>query len=408
VNRDDITHQKPIITISDGSDRCEYSITEEIRVLTPDRPVTVRTRNNAFLNESWGGDRLGGSKINMLDSGICMQVIGKSDALYKVRLGVNHSAYIPENVVELLPDGYYPPLSLSGSWTVALSGKFDVITIPLPARHPYTIYQEVEPNRLLVDLYGVVCNSNWVTQVLNVKEIERVDLRQIAPDVLRFIIDLKDKTPWGYQVSYSGNNLLIKIKHKPQLTGSGSVTGMWNGLIFAVDAGHGGEEAKGAVSPSGYIEQYQNLAMSYMLKEMLEKRGAKVVLTRPQDKNVEMVERKKIVNDAQADFLISIHCNAGGNPLRTGGTSTYYKHIGYRPLSTAILKRMLELPIVDFGNIGHFNFSLNAVTECPNVLVETLFMSSLPDEELIADVAFQRKMMEKVVLGVEDYLLENL
>ncbi|MCL2502958.1 MAG: N-acetylmuramoyl-L-alanine amidase [Bacteroidales bacterium] len=390
------------LSIAAGGDVRVHPVEGTMRVLTPDRPVSVRTRNGAYLNQSWGGDRLGGSKINMLDSGITMQVIGKTDALYKVRLGANHSAYIPQSVVELLPDGHYAPVSVTGSWTVSTSGSFDVISIPLSARHPYTIYQEVEPNRLVVDLYGVVCNSNWITQRLNVKEIKRVDLRQIAPDVLRFAIDLKDKNPWGYTVAYSNNSLQIRIKHKPNL--SRVDRGDWSGLTFAVDAGHGGEESRGAVSPAGYIEQYQNLAMSYMLKEMLEKRGAKVVLTRPENKNRDMNERKKVVSDHQADFLISIHCNAGGNPLRVGGTSTYYKHIGYRPLNETILARLLELPIQDFGLIGNFNFSLNAVTECPNVLVETLFMSSLADEELIADLGFQRKMMEKVVLGIDDFL----
>jgi N-acetylmuramoyl-L-alanine amidase len=400
------SEQAQVITIGEGDDVREHPIKEEIRVLTPNRPVVIRTRNGAFLNESWGGDRLGGSKINMLDSGVVMQVIGKTDALFKVRLGANHSAYIPESVTELLPDGYYPPVSVSGSWTVGRSGKFDIITIPLSARHPYTIYQEAEPNRLVIDLYGVVNNSNWITQSLSVKEIKRVDLRQVAPDVLRFIVDLKDKSPWGYIVEYNGNNLLIKIKHKPDL--SKIADGKWDGLVFAIDAGHGGEEATGAVSPAGYVEQYQNLAMSYMIKGMLEKRGAKVVLTRPENKNIEMSDRKKVLRDAQADFLISIHCNAGGNPLRVGGASTYYKHIGYKPLSAAILARLLELPIRDFGLIGHFNFSLNAVTDCPNTLVETLFMSTLADEELIADPAFQRKMMEKVVQGVDDFLRSNL
>jgi len=405
-NSGNATDKKLVIAIREGEDTRMHPLTETVRVLTPDRPVTVQTRNGAYLNEGWGGDRLGGSKINMLDSGICMQVIGKIDALFKVRLGTNHSAYIPESVVEVLPDGYYAPTSLSGAWTVSRSGKFDVINIPLPARHPYTIYQEAEPNRLVVDLYGVVCNSNWITHGINLKEIKRVDLRQVAPEVLRFIIDLHDKSPWGYKVEYSGNNLTIKIKHKPDL--SKVAEGDWSGLTFAVDAGHGGEESKGAVGPSGYIEQHQNLAMSYMLKEILEKRGAKVVLTRPRNKNVSMDDRKKVVNDNSADLLISIHCNAGGNPLKVGGSSTYYKHIGYRPLSTAILTRLLELPVQNFGNIGHFNFSLNAVTECPNALVETLFISSLADEELLADPAFQRKMMEKVAQGVEDFLRNNL
>jgi len=300
-----------------------------------------------------------------------------------------------------LPDGYYPPISVSGSWTVSKNGKYDLLHIPLSARHPYTIYQELEPNRLVVDLYGVVNNSNWITQRLNVSEIKRVDLRQVAPDVLRFIIDLKDSNPWGYVVEYSGNDLIIKIKHKPDLGKTDK--GDWSGLTFVVDAGHGGA-ARGAVSTAGYAEKDQNLAMAYMLAALLEKRGAKAVLTRPTDEEPSMVARKAVVSEAQADIFISIHCNAGGNPLRVGGTSTYYKHIGYRPLSTAILARLLELPIQDFGNVGHFNFSLNAVTECPNVLVETLFMSNLEDEERIVDPAFQRKMMEKVVLGIEDFL----
>jgi len=406
VNRADVSLLTPTITTAEGDDVREHTIRGEVRILTPDRPISVRTRNGAFLNESWGGDRLGGSKINMLDSGVVMQVIGKTDALFKVKLGATHSAYIPESVVELLPDGYYPPVSVTESWTVSRSGKFDVVSIPLPARHPYTIYQEVEPNRLVVDLYGVVNNSNWITQRLNVKEIKQIDLRQVAPDVLRFVIDLKDKSPWGYKVEYNRNNLTISIKHKPDL--SGVAKGNLNGLTFAVDAGHGGDEVKGAVSTAGYQEQYQNLLMSYLLKEMLEKRGAKVVLTRPENKDVVMADRRKVVSEAQPDFLISIHCNAGGNPLQVGGTSTYYKHIGYKPLSTAIMARLLELPIQDFGNIGHFNFALNSITECPNVLVETLFMSNLADEERIIDPAFQRQLMEKVMLGIEDFLRTNL
>ena len=404
MNRADISNQNLTLSVVDDNGEREYPIEGTIRVLTPERPVTVRTRNGAYLNESWGTDRLGASKINFLDSGICMQVIGKTDALYKVRLGANHSAYIPESVVELLPDGYYPPTSLTVNWTVESSGKFDVLTIPLPARHPYTIHQEAIPNRLVVDLYGVANNSNWITQRFDVKEVKFIDMRQIAPDVLRYVIDLKDKTPWGYIVGYSGNNLVIKIKHRPDL--SKIEKGDWSDLTFVVDAGHGGD-VPGAISPSGYIEQLQNLAMSYMLKEMLEKRGAKVVLTRPEDVFVEMADRKKIVNDSQVDLLISIHCNAGGNPLHGGGTSTYYKHIGYRPLSTAIIARLLELPIREYGNVGNFNFSLNAPTLCPNVLVETLYMSALPDEELLADPAFQRKMMEKVILGVDDFLRGN-
>ena len=402
MHREDIANS-PQLMIADSAAGVAkaYSI-GEVKVLLPERPITVRSLKNAFLNESWGGDRLGGSKINFLDSGICMQVVGKADGLLKVRLAPHYTAYIPEAVVELLPEGNYPPKSLSGSWTIDRSGKFDVISIGLPARHPYTLFQETEPNRLVVDLYGVSCNTNWMTHTLRTKEVEHIDIRQVAPEVMRVVIDLKDDTAWGFKVEYVGTSLRISIRHKPDL--SKVAQGDWSGLSFAVDAGHGGMESRGAVSPAGYMEKDQNFAMARMLKEMLEAKGAKVVLTRPQDKDVKMDDRRALVRKSEVDFLVSIHCNAGGNPLRTGGTSTYYKYIGFQDLSAAILPRLLELPVQNFGNIGHFNFSLNGVTDCPNVLVETLFMSSLEDEERIVDPAFQRKMMEKVLLGIEDYL----
>ena len=69
-----------------------------------------------------------------------------------------------------------------------------------------------------------------------------------------------------------------------------------------------------------------------------------------------------------------------------------------------MLGRLLELGVRDFGMTGNFNFSLNAPTEYPNVLLEVLFMSSLPEEELLADPEFRQSVAEKALLGLKDYL----
>jgi N-acetylmuramoyl-L-alanine amidase len=69
-----------------------------------------------------------------------------------------------------------------------------------------------------------------------------------------------------------------------------------------------------------------------------------------------------------------------------------------------MLDRLLELGLKNFGLTGNFNFSLNAPTEYPNVLLEVLFMSSLPEEEKLADPDFRQQVAEKVLLGLEDYL----
>lgn len=358
-------------------------------------PVVI-TKRGAYLNYGTGQDRLGGAKINFLAEGIRMELLDSIGNLYRVKLSENNYAFIPKDYVEKMPAGTKPPFSLSGSWSVSNIGKADRVIVSLEQRQPYIVKQEREPNRIIVDIFGTACNSNWITQYLDLQVIDYVDFQQIQPDVLRVIINLKNKYSWGYSVDYTDNSLNITIKHSPKPT--------IKGVVIGVDAGHGGS-ASGAVSTAGYQEKVQNLAMAYMLKEELEKRGAKVVLSRTDDSDLSMFERQSIFKNENIDLLISIHCNAGGNPLVNGGTSTYYKHLEYRDLAESILKRLTELEDVkNFGLIGNFNFSLNSSTNYPSVLVETLFLSSLPDEEKITDAKFQKEMMMKVVKGLQDYL----
>ncbi len=358
-------------------------------------PVVV-TKKGAYLNYGAGQDRLGGAKINFVADGIRMELMDSVGNLYKVKLSENYYAFIPKDYVDKTYPGTKPPFSLSGSWSVSNIGKADRVTVSLEQRQPYIIKQERNPNRIVVDIFGTACNSNWITQYLNLESIDYVDYQQVQPDVFRVNIYLKNRYSWGYSIDYTGNSLNIVVKHSPKPT--------IKGLVIGVDAGHGGP-ASGAVSTAGYKEKEQNLAMAYMLKEELEKRGARVVLSRADDSDVTMPMRQITFKNENIDLLISIHCNAGGNPLVNGGTSTYYKHIEYRDLAETILKRLVAMDDVkNFGLIGNFNFSLNSSTNYPSVLVETLFMSSLPDEEKIVDAKFQKEMMKNVAKGLNDYL----
>lgn len=366
----------------------------EIQGVYPN-PVVI-TKPGAYLNYGAGQDRLGGAKINYLAEGVKMELLDSVGNLYRVKLSERNYSYIPKDFVNRAPYGTKPPFSLTGSWSVSNIGKADRVSVSLEQRQPYTVKEDLDPNRIVVDIYGAACNTNWVTQYLDLKVVDFVDLQQIQPDVFRVIINLKNKYSWGYSVDYTGNSLNITIKHAPQPT--------IRGMVIGIDAGHGGT-ASGAVSTAGYQEKLQNLAMVYMLKEELEKRGARVVLSRVDDSDVSMGERSTIFKNENIDLLIAIHCNAGGNPLLNGGTSTYYRHVEYRDLAETILKRLVVLDgVKNFGLIGNFNFSLNASTNYPSVLVETLFMSSLPDEEKITDKIFQRKIMVQVAKGLEDYL----
>ena len=88
------------------------------------------------------------------------------------------------------------------------------------------------------------------------------------------------------------------------------------------------------------------------------------------------------------------------------GSCTAYKHLFNRKLAAAMQRRLVELGHKNFGVIGNFNFSLNAPTEYPNVLLEVLFMSSLPEEEKLADKGYHKKVAKQVLLALEDYIKE--
>ncbi|MDE6396910.1 MAG: N-acetylmuramoyl-L-alanine amidase, partial [Muribaculaceae bacterium] len=117
-----------------------------------------------------------------------------------------------------------------------------------------------------------------------------------------------------------------------------------------------------------------------------------------------MGERKQIWRDAQVNIAISVHNNSGGGALDSPGTAVLYKHLSDRPFASFLMTRMLETGLPMFGLVGNFNFSLNGPTEFPNALIEGMFMSSLQEEEKLADPDFRRLVAEKIVAGLEDYL----
>ena len=126
-------------------------------------------------------------------------------------------------------------------------------------------------------------------------------------------------------------------------------------------------------------------------------------MTRNEDVDISMTDRTLMLREANPDLLISIHHNAASN-ANVRGVSTYYRYIGFRPLTETILDRMLDLGLNNFGNIGSFNFSLNGPTEYPNCLVEVAFLSNEADEKLINDAAFQKAVAKKIRKGIQDWL----
>ena len=94
-----------------------------------------------------------------------------------------------------------------------------------------------------------------------------------------------------------------------------------NPFVVVLDAGHGGKDP-GRPTNFGYKEK--DIALDIVLKigRNLEKNNdIKVIYTRKTDVFIELRQRAKIANKADADLFVSIHCNAHNS--QAYGTETY-------------------------------------------------------------------------------------
>src|SRR5574344_2858970 len=182
----------------------------------------VKTDSAAFLNSSFGEDRLGGNKMNFIDKEIILKVTGQTGSLYRVALSQNRCAYIPKEITSPLEEDSLPDYitkrmendsvstikeitilpALTGSFSARNTGKEDRVVLSLAHTCPYLAWEEKEPHRLIVEIYGAVNNSVWLTQSLNLESIESVEVRQTDSDISTLIINIKKRRSWGYNISY--------------------------------------------------------------------------------------------------------------------------------------------------------------------------------------------------------------
>ena len=103
------------------------------------------------------------------------------------------------------------------------------------------------------------------------------------------------------------------------------------GKVIVIDPGHGGTAATDSYrqGPTGEREEWIDLRVGLILKELLEAKGAKVLMTRTSDVFVPLADRSKLALDNKADFFVSIHHNA------TADSSVNFPIIYYHGLASS-------------------------------------------------------------------------
>lgn len=180
--------------------------------------------------------------------------------------------------------------------------------------------------------------------------------------------------------------------------------------LICIDPGHGGT-ASGAVGVSGTTEKDLNLKISLLLAQYLREAGLRVMMTREDDRDVDLHDRAAVANAARANLFVSIHNNAAGDSSSTGTETFYWGNDDEMSpdgqlLAQAIQKHLVEaLGSVDRGAKTHwYNLVVLAETEMTAALVEVGFMTNAAEEAKLLSIPYQETAARAIAAGIMEYL----
>lgn len=186
------------------------------------------------------------------------------------------------------------------------------------------------------------------------------------------------------------------------------------GKLIIIDPGHGGADP-GSVYLDKYEKDY-NLFFSKTLKEVLEKSGATVILTRGGDydlsnpqsshrKKSDFDNRIKLINDSQADLYISLHMNYL-NDSSYYGAQTFYDDVNSQ---NKLLAKITQNNFNDYFNYNKKEAKLDKdkymykQIKAPGILIEYGFISSAKDRSNLNKENYRNELSLIITKSIVEY-----
>ncbi len=219
----------------------------------------------------------------------------------------------------------------------------------------------------------------------------------------RLVVELGRVAGFGVSAGSRGLTLDLRV---PKNAG-----GSMAGKLIVIDPGHGGSSS-GALG-GGYQEKNLTLAISLRLRALLESCGARVVMTRDSDVDVDLYARPRMSNELHADLFISIHNDSFTANVR--GTTTYY-HKGdasARAMAFAVQREIAAVSgipskgALSDGVLYENGLAVLRMSQMPAILVEVAYISNSSDRARLADPDFQQRVASAITRGVRAYVEGN-
>ncbi|MCK5814814.1 MAG: N-acetylmuramoyl-L-alanine amidase [Flavobacteriaceae bacterium] len=164
--------------------------------------------------------------------------------------------------------------------------------------------------------------------------------------------------------------------------------------IIVLDAGHGGHDPGKVVNGENYYEKDIALKITLEVGKILEnQKNVKVIYTRKKDVFVNLYERGRIANRADADLFVSIHCNAHNS--QASGTETWALGLHANKQNLEVAKKENEVILLEE------NYEENYKGFDPNSPESIIGMTLLQEEYMDQSLALANIVQSSMVKGVK-------
>ena len=152
--------------------------------------------------------------------------------------------------------------------------------------------------------------------------------------------------------------------------------------VIYLDPGHGGRDP-GAVNGTRF-ESHDNLRIALAIRPHLQRQGFNVIMSRETDVFVELSERTRQANAANADLFLSIHRNGFHDPAAHGTEVVVSTNPTAQEMVMAaeILKQLIAVAVQRNRGIIRKNFHVLRESRMTAVMPELGFITNAIDNEL--------------------------
>lgn len=179
-------------------------------------------------------------------------------------------------------------------------------------------------------------------------------------------------------------------------------------VLIALDPGHGGRDP-GAVGIGGLRETDIVLEVGLKVAQLLQQQGAQVVLTRQDEREIDLEPRVSTANRANADLFVSIHANAisMSRPDVNGVETYYYSSAAAEELASSLQESVLDATGMNSRGVKEARFYVLRRTNMPAALIEVGFVTGADDAPRLADSSFRDLLAQAITRGILQYVVNN-